>query len=162
MTVQLQGAYATLMQTASKHVMISLSACAKWGTGAQEYNARTLMSVLLVYTAAMKKQSALTLLVVIPVHVKMDILAMVSNVKILMSVKLIMVTAMPMHFAPTKMEEETAAASLVSVEMDFSVQMIMSVQDQESATGMPLAPTTLAPTCARATLAIKAMEIISA
>lgn len=162
MTVLLQGPYATPMQIALKHVMKNLSACAKWGTEAMECSARTLMSVLLVYTAAMEKQSAVTLWAVIPVHVKMAILVMVSNAKISMSVKLIMVAAMLMHFAPTEMEEETAVVSLVSVEMDFSAQMIMSVQDQEPATGMLLAPTTLDPTCAHAMLATKAMEIISA
>lgn len=149
-------------QIASKHVMISLYACAEWGTGALECNARTLMSVQLVYTAAMQKQSAVTLWAVTPVHAKMVILVMVSNAKISMSVKLIMVDAMLMRFAPTEMEEETAVASLVSLEMDFSAMMIMSAQDREPATGMPLAPTTLAPTCAHATLATKAMEIISA
>ncbi|KTG37591.1 hypothetical protein cypCar_00011224 [Cyprinus carpio] len=40
----------------------------------------------------------------------MVILVMVSNAKISMSVKLIMVAAMSMHFAPTEMEEETAVA----------------------------------------------------
>lgn len=69
---------------------------------------------------------------------------------------------MSMHFAPTEMEEETAVAGLVSLEMDFSAMMMMSAQDQESATGMPRAPTTLAPMCAHAMQATKAMEIISA
>lgn len=110
----------------------------------------------------MEKQSAVTLWAVTPVHVKMVILVMVSNAKILMSVKIIMVAAMSMRFAPTEMEEGTAVVSLVSVEMDFSALMKMSAQDQESATGMPLAQTTLDPTCARAILATKAMEIISA
>lgn len=120
------------------------------------------MSVHLVYTTAMKKQSAVTLWAVTPVHVKMVILATVSNAKTSMSVKLIMVDAMLMRFAPTGMEEETAVASLVSLEMDFSAMMIMSAQDRESATGMLLAPTTLAPTCAHAIQATKAMEITSA
>ncbi len=162
MTVQLQGAYATPTQIASKHVMRSLSACAEWGTGALECSAKTLTSVQLVYTAAMQKHSAVTLWAVTPVHAKMVILVMVSNAKISMSVKLIMVDAMLMRFAPTEMEEETAVASLVSLEMDFSAMMIMSAQDRESAIGMPLAPTTLAPMCAHAMLATKAMEIISA
>lgn len=161
MTVQLQAPYATPMQIATKHVM-TLSACAKLGTGAMESSVWTLMNVLLVYTAAMEKQSAVTLWAVTPVHVKMVILVMVSNAKILMSVKLIMVDAMSMRFAPTEMEEGTAVVSLVSMEMDFSALMIMSVPDQESATGMPLAQTTLDPTCAHAILATKAMEIISA
>ncbi len=97
MTVQLQGAYATPTQIASKHVMRSLSACAEWGTGALECSAKTLTSVQLVYTAAMQKHSAVTLWEVTPVHAKMVILVMVSNAKISMSVKLIMVDAMLMR-----------------------------------------------------------------
>jgi len=161
-TVQLQALYATPVQIASKHVMRGLFACAKLGTGGMECSVWTLMNVLLVYTAAMEKQSAVTLWAVTPVHVKMVILVMVSNAKILMSVKRIMVAAMSMRFAPTEMEEGTAVVGLVLVEMDFCALMLMSAKDQESATGTPLVQTTLDPTCAHAILATKAMEIISA
>lgn len=118
------------------------------------------MNVLWVFTTATVKQAALTHWAVIPVHVKVVILVMVSNAKISMSVKLIMVVAMSMQFAPTEKEGEIAVASRVSVEMAFSALIIMNVLDQVSATGMPPAPTTLVPMCVHAMVATKAMEII--
>lgn len=162
MTAQLLGAFATPMQNASKHAMRSLSAYAEWGTGELECSARTLMNVLWVFTTATVKQAALTHWAVIVVPVKVVIQAMVSNAKISTSVKLTMAIAMSLQFALTEKEGGIAVANRVLVEMAFSALTTTNALGQVSATGMPPAPTTLALTCVRATLATKAMEIISA
>ena len=75
-----------------------------------------------------------------------------------MSAKQEMVAATLMQFAPTERVGETASARLVLVEMGFSALMITNAPHQASATGKRPAPTTLAHTYARVTLAIRAME----
>lgn len=120
------------------------------------------MNVLQVSTAATVKQAALIHWAVIVVPVKAVIQAMVSNAKILTSVTLIMVVVMSTQFAETEREEENALANLASAEMAISALIITNAFRRESATGMPPATTTLALTCAHATWATRAMEIISA
>lgn len=120
------------------------------------------MNVLRVSTAATVKQAALTHWAVIVVPVKAVIQAMDSNAKISTSVKRITAIVMSVQFAVTEKEEENAAAKRASAETAFNALITTNALGLVSATGMPPAPTTLALTCARATLATKAMEIISA